>query len=588
MGDFNNFGGSDEENAEIKRLTAEVDADTDSFDNWEKLVRACEGLDGGLNRNSSPQALATLRNTYDRFLLKFPLLFGYWKKYADLEFNISGPESAEMVYERGCASITNSVDLWTEYCSFKMETTHTPHLVRELFERAAEHVGLDFLAHPFWDKYLEYEERQEAQDKIFAILKRVIHIPMHQYARYFERFQAMARTRPLSELVPDSTLAQCRQEIETEALQFGPPPTEVELEAAIRARIDAQFYLVFQQTQTETTKRWTYESEIKRPYFHVTELEHKELANWRKYLDFEEAEGDYGRILFLYERCLVTCAFYEEFWFRYARWMSAQEGKEEEVRIIYLRASCLFVPISRPGIRLQFAYFEEMCGRVDIARALHEAVLMKLPDCVEAIVSWGNLQRRQGGLDAAIEIYKTQIDSPAVDIYTKAVLVTEWAFLLWKVKASVDEARAVFIKSVQWYADSRHFWQRWMDFELEQPTSNELEAKHGKRIKTVLSEMRDKSRLSPNIKQELGQVYLNYLQQRGGKSAMKEFLAMDRELFGPQSVSDITKAKLGGENGFAIGELDEASRIKAESRFYNYYELFIDPDPNAQGPANFN
>ena len=140
---------------------------------WEKLIRTCESQEGGLNRNSSPQALATLRDAYDRFLLKFPLLFGYWKKYADLEFNISGPESAEMVmhsililpssplshlvnllvgwfvgwwvgcatvqianlcyqiYERGCASITNCVDLWASYCSFKMETTHTPHLVRE-------------------------------------------------------------------------------------------------------------------------------------------------------------------------------------------------------------------------------------------------------------------------------------------------------------------------------------------------------------------------------------------------------------------------------------------------------------------------
>jgi pre-mRNA-processing factor 39 len=74
------------------------DADSDSFETWEKLVRACEGLEGGLNR---PQALATLRDTYDRFLLKFPLLFGYWKKYADLEFNISGPESAEMVSKLG-------------------------------------------------------------------------------------------------------------------------------------------------------------------------------------------------------------------------------------------------------------------------------------------------------------------------------------------------------------------------------------------------------------------------------------------------------------------------------------------------------
>jgi pre-mRNA-processing factor 39 len=78
------------------------ETDPDNFENWEKLVRTCESLEGGLNRNSSPQALATLRDSYDRFLLKFPLLFGYWKKYADLEFNISGPESAEMVCLLAC------------------------------------------------------------------------------------------------------------------------------------------------------------------------------------------------------------------------------------------------------------------------------------------------------------------------------------------------------------------------------------------------------------------------------------------------------------------------------------------------------
>lgn len=71
--------------------------DIDNFDNWEKLVCAVETLEGGLNRNSSPQAIATTRDAYDRFLAKFPLLFGYWKKYADLEFSIAGTEAAEMV-----------------------------------------------------------------------------------------------------------------------------------------------------------------------------------------------------------------------------------------------------------------------------------------------------------------------------------------------------------------------------------------------------------------------------------------------------------------------------------------------------------
>ncbi|KAL7629441.1 hypothetical protein AAE478_000961 [Parahypoxylon ruwenzoriense] len=587
MADFNNFGASDEENAEIKKLTTEVEADTDNFESWEKLVRACEAQEGGLNRNSSPQALATLRDVYDRFLLKFPLLFGYWKKYADLEFNISGPESAEMIYERGCASITNCVDLWTSYCSFKMETTHTPHLVRELFERAATCVGLDFLAHPFWDKYIEYEERQEAQDKIFAILQRVIHIPMHQYARYFERFRQLAHSRPIKELVPADTLVRFQAEVDAEGAAYGTMPrAELEVERDIRAKIDTMFYEIFQKTQEETNKRWTYESEIKRPYFHVTELENSQLGNWRKYLDFEEAEHDFARITFLYERCLITCALYDEFWLRYARWMSAQPGKEEEVRHIYMRAATLFVPISRPGIRLQFAYFEESCGRVGVARDIHEAVLTQLPDCVEAIVSWANLERRQNGLDAAIQVYKAQIDAPHVNIFTKAVLVTRWAFLLWKIKGSVEEARTVFLKNVQWYADSRHFWEKWLEFELEQPTSVEVESQHAERVKQIFDELLAKSRISTATKKELFLVYLTYLQERGSAEAMKQFLTIDREIYGPPSLSTVDKPA-SKENGVSRTPMDDTTRAKAESRYPAYYEYYTEPDSSAQGTASF-
>ena len=35
------------------------------------------------------------------------------------------------VYERGIASITNSVDLWKDYCGFKAETCHDSDVTRE-------------------------------------------------------------------------------------------------------------------------------------------------------------------------------------------------------------------------------------------------------------------------------------------------------------------------------------------------------------------------------------------------------------------------------------------------------------------------
>jgi len=72
-------------------------ADEDDFEKWEILINRASDLDGGVHRNSSPSAIELVRNVYDCFLAKFPLFFGYWKKYADLEFAIGGPELAEMV-----------------------------------------------------------------------------------------------------------------------------------------------------------------------------------------------------------------------------------------------------------------------------------------------------------------------------------------------------------------------------------------------------------------------------------------------------------------------------------------------------------
>lgn len=336
--------------------------------------------------------------------------------------------------------------------------------------------------------------------------------------------------------MPADTLAKFQAEVAAEAAAYGGGPRpELEVERDVRAKIDAMYYEVFTQTQAEVSKRWTYEAENKRPYFHVTELEASQLNNWRKYLDFEEAEGDFSRIVALYERCLVTCAFYDEFWFRYARWMAEQPGKEEEVRNIYIRASTLYVPISRPGIRMQWAYFEESCGRIDVALDIHAAILLKLPDCVEVIVSWANLQRRQNGVDAAIQVLKDHIEAPTVDLFTKAALVAEWAILLWKGKNSAEEARAVFHKNVQWYADSRIFWDKWFQFELEQDGKDkdgEPGAGQAELVKHVFDEFRSRSRLPAPVKRELAQLYMNFLVQRGGKDAMKEFLTVDRQMFG--------------------------------------------------------
>jgi hypothetical protein len=48
----------------------------------------------------------------------------------------------------------------------------------------------------------------------------------------------------------------------------------------------------------------------------VKPLERCQLKNWKEYLDYEIEQGDQERIIVLFERCLIACALYEEFWIK--------------------------------------------------------------------------------------------------------------------------------------------------------------------------------------------------------------------------------------------------------------------------------
>lgn len=265
--------------------------------------------------------------------------------------------------------------------------------------------------------------------------------------------------------------------------------------------------------------------------------------------------------------------------------MYAQEGKEEEVRNIYQRASMIFVPISRPGIRIQYATFEESQGRPDMARAVYESVLECIPGNIETIVAWANFERRQGGLEAAIAVYRSQLESDKCDIYTKGALTAEWARLLWKVKGSVDEARQVYQKNTSWYLDSRYFWINYLNFEMEQPTSAGSEQANYERIRQVVDDIRKKSHLPPLTIKDLCHHYMVYLMERGSKDASKEFLLMDKEINGPFSVQSVAKAKLAEdgkesttnrrmmlENGHPGVEVDEAAIRRGENPYTKYFQ----------------
>lgn len=344
----------------------------------------------------------------------------------------------------------------------------------------------------------------------------------------------MAKDQPVEKLAAADIVAALRSEIS----QTAGNPADVERE--VRTRLEALHWEIFNQTQAEVTKRWTYEAEIKRPYYHVTELDEAQLTNWGKYLDYEEAEGSYDRIKFLYERCLVTAANYDEIWFRYARWLAAQEGKHEEVRNVYQRASSVYIPIAQPAIRLYYASFEESQGRFDVAVAIHEAILMHIPSHLETLKSLVNLHRRQCGVDAAIDVLRKYTEGDCTQ-QTRGALVAEWARILWRSKDDSASARKLFESTQNQFLDSQPFWSSWLLFEIDQPSTTAEESTAHERIKGVHELVRRKSTLPSEMIKILSSQYTRYLEERGGKEAMSELLKLDAELNGPASVQNAVK-----------------------------------------------
>ena len=387
-------------------------------------------------------------------------------------------------------------------------------------------MGLDFQSSPFWDKYIEFEERVGDASNLTKIHERLTHIPTYQFDRYYNKFRSFIGTRPVDELLPANLLITLKDEILSENRGL-PEKSELELERLLRAKIDTHYYGLYTHTQEEVTKRWTYEGNIKRGYFHVTDIEEDELINWRKYLDFEESEGDFKRISFLYERCLVACALYEEFWLRYARWMFAQ-GKDEDTRIIYMKASCIFVPIAHPTIRLHWARFEEKLKAVELAEEIHKGILEQLPGHIDTIVSLAGVVRRHKGEQAAIESLQHYIQNGDTQIAGR--LTAEQARILWQCNGKVDEARSLYHERHAQYLESQDFWLSFLQFEISQPPANETEAHD--RIKKVHDMMRAKARFSTSTMKELSHVYMDYLLDRGGKEAAKEYMLLDKEVNG--------------------------------------------------------
>ncbi|KAG0572900.1 hypothetical protein KC19_VG133400 [Ceratodon purpureus] len=430
-------------------------------------------------------------------------------------------------------------------------------MVGRIFERGAYFVGTDYLSHLLWDKYIEFEYSQQEWSRLAQIYTRILQIPLQHLDRYSTSFKQIAHSRPLAELrtaEEAAAAATAEEEAKLSAESVGVPLLDAEISAATAApdgignldeEVDSgdskelEEYLAVRENFYNAAKEWDskirdFEIAIRRPYFHVKPLDDAQLGNWHRYLDFIENEGVFDKILKLYERCLIACANYPEYWIRFVQRMFT-EGKLELALNGLQRSTGIFVK-RRPEIHLFAARFREQQGDAEGARVAFKILRNELvPGLLEVFVKQANFEHRQGNREAACSVFDAALQSEKLkeDSRALAVLYIQYARFLDQVLKCEDKAREVYMTALDHLPTSKVLWEAAIFFEATHVSRRENVQRVDALVEQASIPLRPDG--SPGLlvadREEISSIYLEFVDLVGDIEAIKKAESRHKLLF---------------------------------------------------------
>ncbi|KAI3682635.1 hypothetical protein L1987_82748 [Smallanthus sonchifolius] len=514
---------------EEERLWSIVNANSLEFNAWTTLIEETE-------KTAEQENILKIRKVYDTFLAEFPLCYGYWKKYADHEARLGFLDKVVEVYERAVHGVTYSVDMWLHYCVFAINTYGDPDTVRRLFERGLAYVGTDYLSFPLWDKYIEYEFQQQQWSNLAMIYTRILEHPNQQLDRYFNSFRDLVASRPLSELrTPEevAAAAKTKGEVNNEENEGEINPNAVDqsskpVNAGLTEAEELEGYIAIREELYRKAKEFEskiidFETAIRRPYFHVRPLNAAELENWHHYLDFIEGCDDFNKVVKLYERCLIACANYSEYWIRYILSMEAS-GSMDLAENALARATQVFIK-RQPEIHLFAARFKEHGGDIAAARASYQLVHTEIsPGLLEAIIKHANMEHRLGNLDDACSLYEQTIaiEKGKEHSQTLPLLFAQYSRYLYLVLGRVEKAREVLDEALESNQPSKPLLEALIHMESIQSRPKQIDRLDLLVEKFIAPGPDDLNPASYVEREELSSIFLEFLDLFGDTQTIKK------------------------------------------------------------------
>lgn len=200
-----------------------------------------------------------------------------------------------------------------------------------LFKRGLSFVGRDYLCHTLWDKYIEFELSQRQWSSLAHIYIEALRFPTKMLHHYFHRYvywfhgllQSLQKGKTLIHILfsfkrlgalweeemgchGSSTLDQSeplsneevhKDQISCVVKELLEPSIGLASSKALHKYLTIGELLYREACQLDE-KIVTFETNIRRSYFHVKSLDANQLENWHRYVDFVEKQGDFDWVCF--------------------------------------------------------------------------------------------------------------------------------------------------------------------------------------------------------------------------------------------------------------------------------------------------
>ncbi|XP_050296241.1 pre-mRNA-processing factor 39 isoform X2 [Anthonomus grandis grandis] len=558
---------------ELDKYWKAVNDDPTDFTGWTYLLQYVD----------QENDMEAAREAYDAFLSHYPYCYGYWRKYADYEKRKGNKKKCEEVFERGLKAIPLSVDLWIHYLTYvKSSRGEDEDFVRSQFERALAACGLEFRSDRLWDSYIKWETEGKRLQKVTALFDRLLATPTQGYTTHFDNFQEHVSSNPPNKVLDVDEFMALRKEVrsllkseEKAAENAELPPgdedsklyTTEEESKSIRERIVSIRRKVHKNTVNAVTARWNYEEGIKRPYFHVKPLERCQLKNWQDYLDYEIEQGDRTRIIVLFERCLIACALYEEFWLKFVNYLEGLKDPEYQAKIrdVYERA-CTIHHLKKPNLHLQWAAFEEMSDNINRAAEILVNLEKQVPNVLQVAYRRINLERRRGDFEKSTQLFEHYINNSKNKMISSNIAI-KYSRFTFKIMKNYEKAHEILKSAIAKDPNPRLYLQL-IDLILQKDEFNEDE------IVSVFDEILAREGGEPDQKALFAQRKLEFLEDFGSSiEAVQAAYEQHQKLHKLVKDSNSKKKESKSEaSSSSVSKKDGKSAASSQSQSYGNYQ----------------